>query len=657
MHKMEKQQSFRIENRRYLGSKLKLVNFIIDTLKKENIEFNSVADLFAGTGYIASKIGENKQLVINDHLYSNYVIYKGFFHGDKINLSKINKLINYYNETNPKEDNYFSQNYGNNYFSLENARKIGFIRQDIEKKYARDLLSKNEYFYMLTSLIYSLDRIANTVGHYEAYRKNASTDKKFLLNKLEYIEAKKYKKIDILNEDANTLAKKIKVDLVYLDPPYNSRQYGLAYHLLENLVKWQKPDLFGISKKPNDNIKSVYSTEKAIFEFEELVDKLDCKYIVLSYNDTGKSANIRSNSKMKDADIIRVLEKKGRVKIFEFDHKNFSSGKSKNQFNKERIFICFVGEKKKFNIKVSENQKVKSPLNYIGGKYKQINQLIGAFPIDYSVFVDLFGGGFNVGINSEARTVIYNEKSKQLFDLISYIKNNDYSQINISILRIIKEYSLSDSLKKGYEFYNTNSNSGLGKFNLENYNKLRNFYNKNLNSKERNLVLLVLIIFSFNNQMRFNKKNEFNVPVGKRDYNSNIRKNLSLFCSKIKKINKLILKNLDFEDIDLSSYRNSEMLVYCDPPYLISKATYNENGGWNEESEKRLLTFLSKINELGIRFALSNFLEHKSFTNKLLVDWVEKNNFKIISINSNYKNSNYQTKNVGTTREVLIINY
>jgi DNA adenine methylase Dam len=345
------------------------------------------------------------------------------------------------------------------------------------------------------------------------------------------------------------------------------------------------------------------------------------------------------------------------VKIFEFDHKNFSSGKSKNQFNKERIFICFVGEKKKFNIKVSENQKVKSPLNYIGGKYKQINQLIGAFPIDYSVFVDLFGGGFNVGINSEAKTVIYNEKSKQLFDLISYIKNNDYSQINISILRIIKEYSLSDSLKKGYEFYNTNSNSGLGKFNLENYNKLRNFYNKNLNSKERNLVLLVLIIFSFNNQMRFNKKNEFNVPVGKRDYNSNIRKNLSLFCSKIKKINKLILKNLDFEDIDLSSYRNSEMLVYCDPPYLISKATYNENGGWNEESEKRLLTFLSKINELGIRFALSNFLEHKSFTNKLLVDWVEKNNFKIISINSNYKNSNYQTKNVGTTREVLIINY
>jgi DNA adenine methylase Dam len=654
---MENQQSFRIENRRYLGSKLKLVDFIINTLNRENIKFNSVADLFAGTGYIASKIGEEKHLVINDHLYSNYVIYNGFLRSDKINISKINKLIFYYNETKPKNDNYFSKNYGDKYFTKENARKIGFIRQDIEDKYLSNLISKNEYFYMLTSLIYSLDRIANTVGHYEAYRKDGLNDRKIHLKKLECIDEKKYLNIDIQNEEANVLAEKIKVDLVYLDPPYNSRQYGLAYHLLENLVTWKKPNLFGISKKPKENIKSIYSTEKAVFEFEELINKLDCKYIVLSYNDTGKSANNRSNSKMKDSDIIRILEKKGKVKIFESEHKNFSSGKSKNIINKERIFICFVGQKKEFNIKVSENKKVKSPLNYIGGKYKQINQLITAFPNDYSVFVDLFGGGFNVGVNSEVETVIYNEKSRQLFDLINYIKNNDYSKINNSILGIIKEFCLSDTLKNGYDFYDTTSDKGLGKYNVENYNKLRNFYNKNLNNKKRNLILLVLIIFSFNNQIRFNKKNEFNVPVGKRDYNSNIRKNLSLFCSKMRKINKLVLKNLDFEDIDLSAYENTDLLVYCDPPYLISKATYNENGGWTEESEKRLLTFLSRINKLGIRFALSNLLFHKNSRNNLLIAWINENNFRIININSSYNNSNYQTKNVGATKEVLIVNY
>ena len=161
-----------------------------------------------------------------------------------------------------------------------------------------------------------MDRIANTVGHYDAYRKNADFKKKLVLNVL-------LPEIDlnlnnrIFNEDANELIERIECDLLYLDPPYNSRQYSDAYHLLENVARWEKPEVFGVARKMDRSaLKSDYCMSNATQAFEDLIDSADAKYILLSYNNMQNKGNDRSNAKISDSDIFRILEKKGKVKVF-----------------------------------------------------------------------------------------------------------------------------------------------------------------------------------------------------------------------------------------------------------------------------------------------------------------------------------------------------
>ena len=145
------------------------------------------------------------------------------------------------------------------------------------------------------------------------------------------------------NTDANELVKKIKSDVIYLDPPYNSRQYCDAYHLLENIASWQKPEVKGIARKMSrTTLKSRYCTKSATLAFEDLINNIDSKYILVSYNDTGKRANDRSNARLSDAEIISILQKRGKVKVFSRDYKLFTTGKSLINNNKERLFLCKV---------------------------------------------------------------------------------------------------------------------------------------------------------------------------------------------------------------------------------------------------------------------------------------------------------------------------
>jgi len=208
----------------------------------------------------------------------------------------------------------------------------------------------------------------------------------------------------------------------------------------------------------------------------------------------------------------------------------------------------------------------------------------------------------------------------------------------------------------GYDTYGAESSSGSGLYNKDKYIKLRESYNNSIKTMEQVILLLVLIMYSFNNQIRFNSKGEFNLPVGKRDYNGSSRKNLASFnqassCKDIKFISG------DFRD--LSTYDLSKKdFVYLDPPYLLGLASYNENGGWTEKDENDLYDVLLNLNNKGVRFALSNVVEHKGEVNHILKRWVEKHGFNIHSLQYNYKNSNYQsTAKNGVTREVLVTNY
>lgn len=329
--------SLSLESRRYIGSKSKLADWIMDIIDTETVGVKSFCDIFAGTGVVAKRAIERyDKVIVNDFLFANNVIYKAFFGSGDWNLSVINTYLNRYNSINPEElgDNYFSSNFGGKYYEYNISKSIGYIREDIEKN--KKSLTPKEYNILIATLIYNIDKLANTVGHFEAYIKKPIKSQRLMLRP---IDVRSLDKVEIFREDANSLAKKISCDLVYIDPPYNSRQYCRFYHLYETLVKWDKPQLFGVALKPAPENMSVYCSNKALEAFRSLVEDIDSKYIVVSYNNTYNSKSNSSENKIKLEEIRATLESIGKTKVFDKSHKFFNAGKTKFDDHKELIFL------------------------------------------------------------------------------------------------------------------------------------------------------------------------------------------------------------------------------------------------------------------------------------------------------------------------------
>lgn len=334
----------KINSRRYIGCKTKLLDFIYDSVTEYGYTSDSTfADIFAGTGVVAFRFAsEGYKTILNDTLYSNYIVYQAVFGKEIIREEYLNEIIDQLNQVDAKklEDNYFSDVYGGKYFSNNDAKKIGYIRDYIEEN--KDSLSEREYFCLVASLIYAADRIANTVGHFESFLKSEPKDKDWKLSLLDILP---YSNDSIIyNEDANNLARKIKADIVYIDPPYNARQYINFYHVLENLARWNKPTVFeGNSMKfKRDELKSDYCRNKAPLLFADLIENLDCELIVVSYNNTYKAGSISSVNTISGEQIIDILSKKGKVEVKEVDYKAFNSGKTELKGHKELLYICEV---------------------------------------------------------------------------------------------------------------------------------------------------------------------------------------------------------------------------------------------------------------------------------------------------------------------------
>lgn len=329
-----------INNRRYLGNKYKLLPFIKRVVDTECRNIESVADIFAGTGAVSSAFVDDKIIITNDLMYSNYICNYAWFSGQSYNPQVVIDYVVKYNQLENLEDNYMSENFGNTYFSIEDCLRIGFIREDIENNFKSGKINKRERAILITSLLYAMDKIANTCGHYDAYRKNVKFEKSLEL----FVPLAKVQNNEnnlCFNMDANDLVKNIYADLVYIDPPYNSRQYCDAYHLLENVALWQKPEVHGVARKMDrKNMKSQYCTKNATLVFEQLINDINARYILFSYNNMETKGNDRSNAKIADSDIMRILNNKGEVKVFEEDYKPFTTGKSYIKGNKERLFLC-----------------------------------------------------------------------------------------------------------------------------------------------------------------------------------------------------------------------------------------------------------------------------------------------------------------------------
>lgn len=345
----------KLANRRYTGAKTKLLERIDETLlsvfdctKYQNLCF---FDVFAGTGVVSEYFMQKPQFghfILNDFLHSNFTIYQAFFPQETFDWQKIEAIQSLFRniEARDLESNYYSKHFGGKFFSENDSRLIGFIRDELDRLLKSRAICQQEFMILLASLLYSVDRIANTVGHYDAYRKNIALQDKFVFELIEPIQSKA--KIEIYRKDSNVLSQELvahrrHIDIAFIDPPYNSRQYSRFYHLLETLTKNDKPQLYGIAMKPKPENISKYCKVEARQSFRDLVENLAkiSKVLVVTYNNT-YNANGRSNARLTKNEIQQILDSVGTTHIAEFAYKAFSSGKSSLKNHKERVFVCQV---------------------------------------------------------------------------------------------------------------------------------------------------------------------------------------------------------------------------------------------------------------------------------------------------------------------------
>lgn len=334
----------KINNRRYTGSKYKLMPWIRELILQNCQEHESLFDVFGGTGVVTAELLDiTSSNIINDFLFSNEVIYYAFFGKEKYSQKKVEEYAKQYLEVDKEklQDNYVSLNYGDKYFRENDARLIGIIREDIQKEYNAKNINRREFCILLASLLYSLDRCANTVGHYEAYIKGKEIRTEFSYELIEPIETSN--DIKVYRTDSNILARKVSADVAFIDPPYNSRQYSRFYHVLETITKWECPELVGTAMKPPEENMSDYCRNNAPEVFEDLIQNLNVKYIVVTYNNTYDSKSSSSRNKITLEQIKEILEKRGETTLYEKKYHRFNAGKTKKTDHKEIVFITKVG--------------------------------------------------------------------------------------------------------------------------------------------------------------------------------------------------------------------------------------------------------------------------------------------------------------------------
>ena len=646
---------------RYIGSKQLLLENIESLLKKHTTGAEKTfLDLFAGTNVVGNYFKKDYTIYSNDFLFFSYVNARAtiqnneqlFFQG--LNSIEINNPLAFLQERADKldfqGDSYYENAYTptgeSMYFSVENGKRIDCIRDTIEEWKEQSLLTEGEYYYLLSTLIEALPFVSNTTGTYGAYLKH--WDKRALkpleLMPLEIVDNGRPN--EAFNEDSNELVKRLKSDIVYIDTPYNARQYAPNYHVLENVARNHKPVLSGKTKIFDwSGLKSKYSMKRDALEaMENLIKNIDATHMILSYNDEGI---------IPVEELIGILAKysvDGQIDIEYIDYRKYKSKvpSSKSKLNEILIYMqrkqqplkkCSAALKKieAKSWSVEKEAYIKSPLNYIGGKYKLLKQILPLFPPKIQTFVDLFSGGANVGINVEAENYIFNDMNHRINEMFRFFLTKTPEEVIMSIKARIDEY-------------------GLSKENEEAYLKFRKDYNQCPNP----LDLYVLVSYSYNYQFRFNNSMEFNNPFGKKrsHFSQNMEKNLWEFTTRLKGRNVQFIDGL-FTDLDLSGLSSNDF-VYLDPPYLITTGNYNDGNrgflNWGKTQERQMYQLMSQLTSQGVRWALSNVIQHKGKKNECLESFIHESNVKVNHLDFHYNHSSHNTKGKGS-QEVLVTNY
>lgn len=619
---------------RYLGNKESILTEIYDLLdskgliKQELIFF----DAFCGTGSVADFFKEYfSNIIINDNLSWAVTYSNGRISAPTCNFENLGfDPFNYFNLNDNTKHGFFHNNYclANSkrmYFTETNAARIDYFRFQIEEWHRQGLLNSSEYDYLLACLIESISKVSNTAGVYGAFLKHWDSRALKPIT-FEKVSSKNLipKQVQKFNKKIEDFIEAVECDILYLDPPYTQNQYGTQYHLLETLILDDNPSISEITgSRSTTPMRSDWSKDyKAHILFDKVLANTKAKYVVLSYNNDGFMSK----------DFIEASMKRyGKSDTFlckTIPYKKYQNWKS-NKKTEHIEYLFFV------ELKNKEDIRYESPLNYIGNKSRVITSIIENSPKSINKFIDAFGGGFNVGINFQfqANEIIYNDINHLVKELIESFKINDtYAYIQF-IKRMIKKF-------------------GLEKANEQAYKEIRAYYNSLPADKRDAKLLYTIILYGYQQQIRFNNSLEFNNPVGMRWFNDKILEKLISFSRIIKKKD-IIFKSVDYvlleDDIDTNTF------FYLDPPYMLTTGSYNDGkrgfNGWNKNLEEELFNFADKLNENKIPFMLSYILEHKGKFNDNLKHWIDKNNYCLIELGSILGISGSRRK------EILVTNY
>lgn len=600
---------------RYLGSKFKLLDFIEEVINKHNIEGETFADLFAGTGCVGDYFKDRYSIISNDFLYYSYVLNKAKLENCKVPQferfqSKFNaNIFDWLNEKEyePNENYFIYNNYtplGDRMFFIEeNGLKIDGTRIMIEELFRDKVINEREYFFLLASLLESVTRYSNTSGTYEAFFKfwDPRAEKPFKIAPVEVNEVSV--NIDnniVYNQNTNDLVRNVSGDIAYIDPPYTVTQYVSAYHMLETIARYDFPEISGVGgKRERGDKNSLYARRTIAKEqFEDLFRQIEFEHVLISYSNQG----LVPLEELKE--IASHFAQDGKVEVEYYEYQEYRNHRSSNKSNGKKLNEVILYFKK-------DRMLAKSPLNYSGSKDTLLPAILKELPYAVDTFVDVMGGAFNVGANASAmKEVVYNELNPYIYELMRWILNSEKKTIIGEIEGIIEEYKLTKGGK-------------------EQYLKLRDSYNKTHKPPQH---LYVLHMYSFQNMIRFNNSQKYNTPIGVAGYSDDIKSRLINFKIKAPKLTML---NLDYTQLDWGSFPENTVF-YFDPPYLITSAAYNDGKrgmkGWSGDEEVELLNTLTKINSLGYKFMLSNVLHHRGKSNHLLLEWVKEHSFKVVDI-------------------------
>lgn len=610
---------------RYLGNKKNLLSEI-DNLIKAHCSGNCeiFCDAFCGTWVVWEFFKNKYSIIANDIQYYSFILSQAKLNSPDLKFKNLwLNPFDFFNNTKIKEEWFIYKNYspkwGRMYFSEENALKIDFIRTKLEEWYIENKISDIEYYYLIACLLESVSKVANIAWVYGAFLKTRDPRAVKSMQFLKIDSKETSKKAIVYNDTIENLICNIEWDILYLDPPYTKNQYSVQYHLLETIAKYDAPIIaWKWWLRNTSETSSLWSREWDVHVvFEKIISNARFKHIILSYN-----SDWLMSKKFIEATLKRYWKEDSYelVKIPYKQYKNHQTWEKENHYE----YLFYVEKKERKYVSYA------SPLNYQWWKYDLVDFIKSNLPQQkINTFFDVFWWWYNVWVNIDANKIVYNDINHKVAELIKTFYDTDLHELAKYIMRAKKQYKLEI-------------------WDKEKYMALRDKYNSIPESERDPKMLYMLILYWFNQQIRFNSSYDFNNPVWPTWLNDLMLEKLISFCSRMKEQN---IEFMTSNFFDVNFYKENDF-IYCDPPYLITLWSYNDWKRWfnwrSNKDEMSLYEYLEKVNKDSVKFMLSNVLEHRWKENLILKEWIKRNGLRVIEY---WKNARWWRK------EILVVNY